>query len=205
MCLARVIEDLLHLIKQPWFYQSPNPLTLFFWAFMAWYGSKQLLSRGVTFKKYSRFLRFLHALFIAGFVVMIQDLYFLVITTVRWIPIYPQYATSDFWLCFPRDLCALALLFLLEGRYYGTFTLNRKTWLSFAVLWIYTSFIFFLTPTMGITNWTYAITEGMPDSTILLAFSLNFLVGKPFLYLIYTTMWNPPLEASSITVNNGVH
>jgi len=196
------VEELLRLIRQPWFYQSPNPLTLFFWFMMAWYGSMQL--EAVSFKRFPRLMRFLNALFIAGIIVLIQDLYFLVITTIRWVPVYPQYATLDFWLCFPRDLCALALCFLLEWEYIGMFSLNRRTWFGFACLWFVTSAFTFLAPTMGLTNWTFAITEGMPDSTILLAFMFNFALGKPFLFWIYTTMWNPPLEESSITVNSGV-
>jgi hypothetical protein len=143
----------------------------------------------ITFKRYSRFFRFLNALFIAGIPVLIQDLLFLTATAIRWVPVYPQYATLDFWLCYPRDLVGLLLLFMLESRFYGIFTLNMKTFLAFASLWIWTGAVFILTPTMGLTNWTYAIIQHMPDTTILLAFMLNFAVGKPWLYWIYTTMW----------------
>jgi hypothetical protein len=196
-----VLTLFMQLLKSPWFYQSPNPLTLLSWAIMGFYGSTHL--KDIQFRRFSQFFRWLNALFIAGIIVIIQDIFFLSITTIRWVPIYPQFATLDFWLCFPRDLSALALLFLMEFRFYGIFTLNMKTWLSFGVLWIYTSAIFFFTPTMGITNWTYAITEGMADSTVLLAFMLNFAVGKPFLFWIYTTLWDP-LEDSSISVINPV-
>lgn len=191
------------LLKQnPWFYQSPNPLTLLFWALMAWHGSRQLLAHKITFKRYSRILRFTNALFIAGIPILIHDLFFLTITAIRWVPVHPQYATLDFWLCFPRDLTALALCLLLTWEYQGHYSLNRKTWIGFISLWIWTAIIFSLTPTLGITNWTFAITQGMPDQIILVAFMLNFAVGKPWLYWIYTTMWENVLEESSITINN---
>jgi hypothetical protein len=156
---------------------------------MAAYGSGQLLKNGAQFKRAPRYFAFLNAGFIAGIIVLIQDLFFLVITAIRWAPVYPQYATLDFWLCFPRDLAALALCFLLTWELYGIYTINSRVWLGFSVLWIITALIFWLTPTMGITNWTFAITQGMSDQIILTAFSLNFLFGKPFLFWIYVNLW----------------
>jgi hypothetical protein len=156
---------------------------------MAAYGSNQLLKNGAQFKRAPRYFALLNAGFIAGIIVLIQDLFFLVITAIRWIPVYPQYATLDFWLCFPRDLAALALCFLLTWELYGIYTINMRMWLGFSMLWIITALIFWITPTMGITNWTFAITQGMSDQIILVAFSLNFLFGKPFLFWIYTNLW----------------
>ena len=179
----------IELLKQPWFYQSPNPLTILSWILMAAYGSRQLLKTGVQFKRAPRLIAFINAGFIAGIIVLIQDLFFLVITVIRWIPVYPQYATLDFWLCFPRDLAGLALCFLLTWELYGLYSLNGRVWLGFSMLWSVTSLIFWITPTMGITNWTFAITQGMSDQIILVAFILNFLFGKPFLFLIYTNLW----------------
>jgi hypothetical protein len=182
--------SLIELLKQPWFYQSPNPLTILSWILMAAYGSGQLLKNGVKFKRAPRLIAFINAGFIAGIIVLIQDLFFLVITAIRWIPIYPQYATLDFWLCFPRDLAGLALCIILTWDLYGLYSLkNSQTWLGFAELWIITILIFIFTPTMGITNWTFAITQGMSNQIILIAFILNFLFGKPILFIIYTTLW----------------
>ena len=162
---------------------------------MAAYGARQLLDRpqlGVKFKskRWSWLIAFINSLWIVGIVVLIQDLFFLVITSFRWVPVYPQYATWSFWLCFPRDLAALALCFLLSHEFYGkTYSFNMRFWTDFFLLWGITICVFAVVPNMGFTNWTFAITEHMDDSVIRLAFAMNFLFGKPFLFYIYTKLW----------------
>jgi len=182
--------NIMDLLRQRWFYASPNPLTLLSWALMTAYGVIQLKRMNVKFKRFSTIVQVTTSMFTVGLIVLIQDLCWLTLDAIRWIPIFPQFATLDFWLCFPRDAAGLALCVLMTADIYGHFTLNMKTFLSMSFYCIVTIAILIVAPNLQYAIWTNAIEQRAADSVILFGFLTNFLIGKPIIAWCYTTIWN---------------
>lgn len=177
------------LLKQKWFYASPSPLTLFFWFLLAIYGTHILLKKEAKFKRSPKIFAFVNALFLVGLVILIQDTCWLVLDALRWVPVYPQFATLDFWLCFPRNILGILLMFMATSRLYGFYRLNIRTFMVLVLYCIVTVVLLWTAPHLGYTNYTYAIEQNMSDATILTGFMLNYFVGKPIIAWMYATIW----------------
>ena len=187
-----------NLLKQQWFYLSPSPWSLCFYAIMTAYGMYKL--RHSTYRATKALsahpqlwyvLTAIDAFFIFAFVLMIQDAMWLLFNTLRFWPQYSSMMQLPYFLNFARDGVAALLFFILTLHRYGSYwSINWKTLGMFALYAAFLAFVAFaLSTDPSMMDWTYAIRFSYSDDRILAAFLLSHVIGKIIIAAIVSTVW----------------
>jgi len=185
--------SLVDLLRLPWFAVSPSPWSLAFYAVMALIGSQLLLNLGAKYRRAQRLMAFIDALFLLGIMVFIQDTIWLIFNTWRWIlPLYSGTATFlNYYIRFPQNIMGAALMILLTWGLWRSnlVAFRKKTVFWFAVISAFTFTVFLLAPGQQFTDWTYAISHGYSDQTILQAFLISHIGYKILIALAFLSLF----------------
>jgi len=183
----------MEIIKAPWFAVSPSPWSLAFYFIMAVIGSRLLIMKGANYRKYPRLQSFLDAFFLLGLIVFIQDTIWLLFNTWKWIlPLYSDTANFfNYYLRFPQNILMFVLFYLMV---YPRFkkrivSFNRCTAIVLLLIAVFTGAVFFLAPGQQLTDWTFAISKGFSDSTILQAFLISHVGYKLMIAWAFITLF----------------
>jgi len=183
------------LIKQPWFDVSPNLWSMTFYLICGILGGRILLAKGVQYKRWPVLIAFTDGLFLILIIVLIQDTFWLLFNSLKWVGQYGSFMTfTGYWIRFPQNLIGLCFLFLCT---YGvwkakvvSFTRTTTFWLGVIIFMMFVNFV--LAPDPSWTDYTYAVRVLSPDWHILFSFILSHVVLKVLMALAFLGLFKEP-------------
>lgn len=189
---------LVELLRQPWFAISPSPFSMAFYAVMAAIGSQLLIHR-VNYRRVPMLLGFLDSLFLLGILIFIQDTFWLICNTVKWIiPLYSGVANFwNYYVRFPQNILGALLLLLLTWHLWKSKTVRFKkgTWICLVLIYSITLINFILAPNQAFSDWVFAANHDYADWIVIQGFILNVII-KVILGLAFLSMFK--IEDNSI-------
>lgn len=176
-------------LRSPWFYKSPGPLSLIFYVSLLIYGAMKL-RRQIHYEKHGWFWAFYESTLLMGFLVLGMDVIWMSVSALRFLPMYPR----DLGLVFAvlgRDAVGMFFCYLFVGdrMKQGIISYKDSVALSYLLLTSYLVAGFSIAPNPSWTDWTRAIIQGAPTSQILIVLLLQFGVGKILTALAVWTWW----------------
>lgn len=181
---------LIDLFRQPWFQGPICPFTLVYWAVLATWGGHKLLRSGASYKR-RRLGAYVTALFMVGFIHLMQDMIWVSVNNVRWVATYPQ-MVSAYLLLYPRNILGLLFLYVYGVGGEPRFKFTWKTLFGFAAVSTFIIFLFALAPDPSLTDWAYATRNNYSPARVYTAFFLSHVCLKIIIAYTYTTVFVKP-------------
>jgi len=180
------LEDL---IREPWFYSSPGPLSLTYYGILILVGAYLCLRR-VRYRRWPRLIALTDSFFLTSFIVLSCDAMWMGVCALRFLPSYPQ----DLFLVISvlaRDFGWMLFCYLLMGKHFRqkVISFKRNTFYAYLVLLSFLCMNFALAPNPTFTDWTYAIRQGCDISVVLKALAFSYGVGKAVGVLVFWSWW----------------
>ena len=169
-----VFEELL---RSPWFYSSPSPMSIIFHACIIWLGAIVLRER-LEYKKHPILMSLTDSFFVVGFIVLSGDFIWMALCGLRFLPAYPD----NLFLVLTtlgRDAAGMIFCFLLQKDKIGkVIKLKKNTVLWYVILIAFLGFNFLIATDPTWTDWTYAIRMGYNVDYIFKSFLVTWVGGK---------------------------
>ena len=177
------------LLRSPWFYRSPGPLSLVYYFVVVSLGAHVLLSR-VKYEKWPMLNAFSESFFVNGFIVLTGDFLWMLGSALRFLPEFPD-SLVQVLAVLGRDLVGCLFCFLLVGNRFldGTVGFKRKTFLAYVLLILFFVAVFGVAESPAFTDWTYAVRVGASTEAILTSLVVCYGVGKALGSLVIWTWW----------------
>lgn len=177
------------LLRSPWFYKSPGPLSLFFYGTIILSGA-WVLTKRVTYTRWKWVNAFTESFFLNGFIFLSGDLLWISASILRFLPMYPESLNQAITLL-ARDLLGLLFCFLLIGQRLKDKIISFKqhTFLSYFVLTSFFVICFLVAKDPTFTDWTYAVRVGASTETILVSLFVCYGIGKMLSVVLVYSWW----------------
>lgn len=171
-----------------WWMLSPSPFSILFYLLLTFYGMRKLMAK-VQYKR-KVLGSFTDGLFLVGFIVLITDTIWVVMSGLRFGSLYPR-SVPQLVLSAGRNLVGLLLCYLLVGGYFkqGVCKLTKHTAQLILVNTVFIVVWFLLAPSPAYTDWTFAIRHDYPLLTVLSSFLISHIIGKTLVAATYLTIW----------------
>ena len=167
-----------------WYTISPSPFSIAMYTLWAWWASKKIAPNGMR-----RMSAWVDCVWIAGVVVLVGDIQWIIACWIRWVPTYP----GDMMLLvysLVRNFSLLAMSLMMSWNMWK----NKMVHWGPAICWLWGLNILYLTLWFGLapglewTHWVYALENGY--SCWPYACFMAFIVGRIITTLIYWRTWN---------------
>lgn len=177
------------LLRNPWFYRSPGPLSLVFYGVVVVWGAHVLRKR-VTYKKWGWLNSLTESFFLNGFIVLTCDVLWMSVSAIKFLPTYPEGALQVFFV-FARDFACIVLCFLLVSHRLldGVICFKESTAWAYFTLIVYLVAVFGFAQSPVQTDWTYAIRQGASTSAILTSLVFSYGLGKLVSVVLIWSWW----------------
>lgn len=170
-----------------WYTISPTPWSIIMYALWAWWGSKRLPRD--NYIRFHRLAAWVDALWIAGVVVLVGDILWVLAVWIRWTAVYPTDKTLLI-NSLVRDISGLVICLLMSKEWWSSARLSWNTnvfclWLIdilYLVLW------FGMAPSLEWTHWVYALENGF--TTWPFVWIISFIIGRAITTTIYIKTWS---------------
>ena len=170
-----------------WYTISPSPWSIALYAIWAWWAVKKIPEdRYIRFK---RLAAWVDAIWVAGVVVLVGDILWVMAAWIRWMPTYPGELTllvnSQI-----RNMSMLTICILMSWKLWETKMVQWgsavfRLWgvnLLFLLLW------FGVAPSLEWTHWVYALENGYTIWPY--AWAIGFIPGRIITTIIFWRTWN---------------
>ena len=165
-----------------WYTISPTPWSVVLYAIWAWWGSKKLPRD--AYCRLHRLAAWVDALWIAGIVVLVGDILWVIAVWIRWIPIYPNERILLMYSLI-RNLSGLVLCLLMSRNWWKSKRIRWGSTIYF--LWginlLYLIVWFGFAPGLEWTHWVYALENGYriwPHVWV-----IGYIIGRTITTAIY--------------------
>jgi len=177
------------LLRSPWFYQSPGPLSLLYHGTIILLGAR-LLSKRVKYRRWTWLNALTDSFFLNGFIVLSGDINWMVACGIRFLPSYPGNLLQVV-AVLGRDIVGMVFCYLLVGRYIKDHIISFKksTLIAYFCLTAFHIVLFATAKSPVQTDWTYAIRQGCSTSTILTSLLVSWVGGKAVTAFLIWTWW----------------
>jgi hypothetical protein len=183
------------LLRSPWFYSSPGPLSLAYYGIIIFLGARILLRRGAKYKreKWRWIFALTDSFFINGFIVLSGDLLWITVCAARFLSVYPI-ETFRVACVFGRNSLGMVLCYMLVGQWFKQKIVSFKKSTFFAYVLLTGFFVvnFLVAPDPSWTDWTLAIRWGQDTTYILASLIVSYGVGKTLGTILFWTWWKNP-------------
>ena len=180
------------LLRSPWFYRSPGPISIAYYCIIILLGTRILLKRGAKYR-FERW-RWLFALtdsfFINGFIILSGDLLWITVCAARFLHVFPI-ETFGVLAVVGRNIFGMILCYLLVGRRFKEKMVTFKKSVFFAYVLLTCFFVvnFLVAPDPSWTDWTLAIRWGRDTTYILASLIVSYGIGKTFGTILFWCWW----------------
>lgn len=177
------------LLRSPWFYKSPGPLSLTYYAVLILLGARVLLKR-VEYKKWRYVMAMTDSFFLVGFIVLSGDFLWMLTCALRFFSFYPNNVVMVV-SCLGRDAVGMVFSYFLVGDRIKqkTISFKRSTLAAYFLLICFLVVDFLVAKDPTFTDWTYAIRQGCSTGKILTALLVSYGLGKAFTAFLIWTWW----------------
>ena len=177
------------LLRSPWFYSSPGPMSLIYYAILILVGAHLLLKR-VTYKRHKLLMALTESFFIMGFIILSGDLIWMTICGIRFLPSYPDSLFQVFSVI-GRDITGMIFCFLFIGSRFKEKIVSFKqtTFFAYVLLVGFLILDFAIAPDPTFTDWTYAVRQGCSTEHILKSLIFSYGIGKVFSTMLVWSWW----------------
>jgi len=165
------------ILRSPWFYSSPSPMSLLFHGILIFIGAYVLRKR-IHYSKHPMLMSLTDSFFVVGFIILSGDFIWMAICGLRFLPIYPDNLFLGITIL-ARDATGMAFCFLLQIDKFGkVIKLKWLTICSYLILIAFLAINFFVAPDPTWTDWTFAIRQGCSTDHIIKSFLVSWGGGK---------------------------
>lgn len=170
-----------------WYTISPSPWSIILYALWAWWGSRRLPRD--AYIRFQRLAAWVDALWIAGVVFLVGDVFWIIAVWVRWGSTYPSQIILLVYSLI-RNMSGLALCLLLSQNWWKSKRVrwNAEVYCLWLLNLLYLVIWFGLAPGLEWTHWVYAIENGY-SSWPYVCF-IAFVVGRIITTTIFWRTWN---------------
>lgn len=180
----------------PWYAFSPSPWTLVFWAILAIYIVRKILSYypmlawDFKTKWKTRIHLYTTALFIIGFFVLSTDNFYILGALWKWGPLFPE-SQLQLIFCLGRNIVGMIFcrIFFLEYVKDKIIVLNRRLIIAYGINAMFFIVWFAWASSPALTDWTFAIRHDYPAPIIQLSFFISHFIGRVIWLLILVNCW----------------
>jgi len=170
-----------------WYTISPTPWSIAMYAIWAWWGSRRLPRD--AYIRFHRLAAWVDALWIAGVVVLVGDILWVMAVWIRWGFVYPNEIMLLIYSLI-RNTAGLILCLLMSRGWWNS---GRVRWnMDVFCLWLvdllYLIMWFGLAPGLEWTHWVYALENGY--ATWPYVGFIAFIIGRIITTTIYMRTWN---------------
>lgn len=183
--------DLDSLLRSEWFYSSPGPISLIYYAILILFGAYFLVKR-VEYRRFKWLNALTESFFLNGFIILSGDLIWILICACRFLPFYPD--NLFLVVCVSlRDFVGMILCFLLVGNHIrkGVIKFGKNTFMAYLLLIGFLLVDFGMATTPAWTDWTFAVRQGYSTSFILASLFFSYGLGKVFSTVLWWSWWKP--------------
>lgn len=170
-----------------WYTIAPSPWSVIMYAAWAWWASKKIPKD--RYIRIHRLASWVDAIWVAGVVVLVGDILWVMAVWIRWLPTHP----NELMLLVNaqiRNISILAISLIMSWNLWKTKTVQwgpavYNLWginILYLLLW------FGLAPGMEWTHWVYALENGY--SSWPYVWFIAFIVGRIITTMIYMRTWN---------------
>ena len=177
------------LLCSPWFYSSPGPISLTYYAILIIIGA-YLLTKRIQYTKRKWLIALTDSFFLNGFIILSGDLIWMSICAVRFLPSYPN-SLIQVVSVLGRDVVGMLLCYFLVGNLIkkGVMEFKRSVFYAYVLLIGFLLVDFGMAKTPAWTDWTYAVRQGCSTSYILASLLFSYGIGKVLSTLLVWAWW----------------
>lgn len=177
------------LLRSPWFYRSPGPISLAFYSVLILLGARTLLKR-VTYHKWRWLNALTESFFLTGFIILTGDFIWMSICAARFLPYYAN-SFPQVMAVLGRDVAGIFLCVLLVSHRLkeGIITPKTSTFWAYGLLVWFLGVLFAVAPDPTWTDWTYAVRMGCSTARILTTLVVSYGLGKAITAFLVWTWW----------------
>lgn len=176
------------ILRSPWFYSSPGPMSLTYYTVIIVIGS-YILRKRLVYKKHAVIQSLTDSFFLNGFIILSGDFLWMLVCGLRFLPSYPE-SLFQVLTVLGRDIIGMILCYFLIGNHIrkGIISFKNITLISYTILIGFLVLTFSMAPNPTWSDWTYAIRQGCNTDYILLSLIFTYGVGK-FLTSVLVWSW----------------
>ena len=181
------LDDLFH---SEWFYRSPGPISIVYYGVIILLGAR-LLQKRVTYRRWKWVNSLTESFFLNGFIVLSADLLWMLASGLKFLPSYPD-SFCQVVLVLARDCVGMVLCFLLVGKrlLHSAISFKESTAFAYFTLIVYLVAVFGFASDPSVTDWTYAVRQGLSTDKILASLIFSYGLGKVVSAVLVWSWWN---------------
>jgi len=170
-----------------WYTISPSPWSIILYAIWAFYGSKKIPKD--AYMRLHGLAAWVDAIWVAGVVVLVGDILWVMATWVRWHSVY----TGELGLIansLLRDISILTICLIMSWNMWKTKMVHwgPAVYLLWGVNLLFLLLWFGLAPSLEWTHWVYALENGYAYWPHV--WGINFIIGRIITTTIFWRTWN---------------
>ncbi|GAH18139.1 unnamed protein product [marine sediment metagenome] len=174
-----------------WYTISPAPWSIMLYAIWAWWASKKIPKD--KYIRLHRLAAWADAIWVAGVIVLVGDIQWVIAVWLRWISTYPD-ELNLLVNCMIRNISILAISLIMSWNLWKS---KLVQWgpavnLIWGVNLLYLLLWFGLAPGLEWTHWVYALENGY--SIWPFTWFISFIVGRIITTIIFWRTWNVKLD-----------
>ena len=170
-----------------WYLISPSPWSIALYAIWAWWASKKIPSD--MYIRIHRLAAWVDCVWVAGVVVLVGDILWVIADWIRWIPTHPEdtmlLVNSQI-----RNISLLTICLIMSRDLWKTKIIQWRAdvYALWGVVLLYLALWFGLAPGVEWTHWVYAIENGYACWPTV--WGISFIIGRAITTLIFWRTWN---------------
>lgn len=170
-----------------WYTIAPSPWSIAMYALWAWWGSRRLPRN--AYLRFHRIAAWVDALWIAGIVILVGDILWVMAVWIRWGFAYPSEITLLIYSLI-RNTAGLILCLLMSKNWWssGKISWNKDVYWLWLIDLLYLAIWFGFAPSLEWTHWVFALENGYGIWPFV--WLISFVVGRIITTTIYMRTWN---------------
>lgn len=170
-----------------WYTVSPAPWSILLYAIWAWWASKKIPKD--RYIRIHRLAAWVDAIWVAGVIVLVGDILWVLAVWIRWISTYPNELTLLV-NCMIRNTSILTISLIMSWNLWKSKLVQwgPAVYLLWGVNLLYLLLWFGLAPSLEWTHWVYALENGYNCWPYV--WGIGYIIGRIITTTIFWRTWN---------------